>query len=293
MVTAVPPIEGQLTSPTRNLDIQVDRAEGARKIGRLAKVVDFVGRSVRFDYDTEGRLASIEGVRITQAEESGFLGRPKTVFEWFRSGDAMALEALIPPGHNSHLIALRYDAQGRVHRFSSEQGQATVAYTGATEGLAQELSSASTEVMLTFAPPTSPAMNQASTGREIYTFDAYGTPESVALTTGGNDGQELKTQYTFVQGSPLKQIIYPEGNSDIYVYDSGAALLRSRANVLAHRKEVGGAGGGGVLVAQSPSYDPLYNLPTGSHTNLNGVPVTYGFDTQSGCTNCDIGLVSY
>ena len=23
------------------------------------------------------------------------------------------------------------------------------------------------------------------------------------------------------------------------------------------------------------------------------MPVTYGFDTQSGCTNCDIGSVSY
>ncbi|NJK89877.1 MAG: hypothetical protein HC923_11095, partial [Myxococcales bacterium] len=254
-------------------------------LGRLARVVDFVGRTIELSYDAEGRLEHVEGVEVTEVEAGGATGRPATEYGW--SGDHTMIESLTPP-HASGVPLLRvveYREDGRASSVESPDGEATsITYTHGPRSL--DLSgSAETTVEISLASTDPTGGSTALLATETYAFgDMYGTATSVTRSTGATRGpSEVTTGYQYRDGALLEQVDYPKGNS-VTVHLSGKG---AGCGVRGRWRRPFATVRTGDCRSSTPTYDDRYHFPTGTHTDFDGVTRAYIADSN-GCSSARI-----
>lgn len=231
-----------------------------KRVGHIARVRDYSSREVRYEYDANGLLERRVGPTITQAALGGFTGDDEVRYLYTSCEDpaesASALRGTIEGGASGTPIvsATSYSsgARDQVSSLSTASGSVGVSIPGANSAAALGGKRA------TFQGPDGLSIE--------YLFNELGQPERV--THGG-----VRTfEQTFNPDGLLERLEFPEGNAIEYVYDSGNAALRARANLLETRRLPVGAGTAGAdptYVSLSP-HDGRYNVPAGTQTDFAG-----------------------
>lgn len=253
------------TDRNRRLGID-DTTTEAAVVGRIARLVDYSGRDVRYSYDGAGLLIRMEGPEVGPSHENTFTGRQQTHYSYSGTDDAATtgrtLQAVTSGDEGGTPI---FSVAGYADRGRDAVGQLRLS-TG-TVSIAQGYANTSRALS---AGGALAAMTGADGAGSEYTLDAAGRPTQARLSGGGASDETTVTEYE--DNGLIRRITFPEGNSIEYTYDSANPSLRSRANVTGIRR-VAGARGGEDLVATS-TFDSWYNIPAGDVTSESGVTTT-------------------
>ena len=252
-----------------DVDLETDKAFVA---GKIARLVDSIGREVEFEYNDDGLLERRRGVEITAAN-GGFGGRP--TLEYLSADTCSGDLRGVRTGNGASGQAL-FSTQ-----LDDPNGQPTA---GSGTGIAGAV---------TISPP---ADNEASHsdgsttdvagpgGETKFTFDANGLPSKIEA---GGGGSLASHDTTFDDNGLLLHVTYPAQNEVTYTYDTNNASLRSRGNLLSIDRDPGPRGG--TPISRTWSYDSRYNQLAGACTDENGKTITYSLEGSGR----DIGSIDY
>ncbi len=229
--------------------------------GKIARLKDYAGRMVDFEYTDDGLLQRRLGFQGSSVN-SGDGGRVETTY--ITTDNCCGLLQGVTTGGSSPTSPL----------FSATLNPATGLPSGAGNGAGGSV---------TISPPSqnSAASAGSSTtsaqgpdgGKAKYTLDSHGFPSETEYSGSGAPPAKLKTKYG--PYGLLEQITYPLENTVSYTYDTNNVLLRARGN-LKEEKRNPGSRPGLPLTRTMPTYDLRYNLPNGVMTDFNGKSVTFG-----------------
>jgi RHS repeat-associated protein len=248
-----------------DVDLETDSAFVA---GKIARLVDSVGREIEFEYNDDGLLQKRLGVPITGAN-GGFSGRP--TLEYLSadtcSGDLRGVRSDNGAGGGALFVAdvAGENAQPVVTGGSGVAGAVSVSPPGANEASASDGSVTSVS---------------GPSGNTEFTFDENGLPKKIAAA-----GKDYDT--TFNEHGLLEHVKYPADSEVFYNYDVANVSLRSRGNLLAVEHEPGSRGGDPIT--RSWSYDGRYNQISGVVVDENGNTIDY----SAGSDGLDIESIHY
>jgi RHS repeat-associated protein len=233
-----------------------------RIAGKIAKIEDYSKRDVLFFYTSDGLLERREGFDVEVATVSGFRGRQITRYA-YSAADA-------PNRTGRSLIGIvGNDRDGTPLMMASQlgnRGRDTVGmFKVANAALEIEQAHANTTDALRTGEPKTKVKEPGGAVTE-YKFDSFGRAKEFIYS--GAVGAPLTNKVEYYTNGLLKSVMYPEGNSVEYVFDSENPSLRSRANIVKVTKRPGPRGGP-VLEAMS-QFNPLYNIAEGPKTDFNG-----------------------
>ena len=244
--------------PIFDSDVDVETTS-AFQAGKVARLLDSVGRSVDFEYNADGLLERRIGTQV-DGGSGGYSGRPTLEY---LSGDACSGDLLGVRTGNGGAGAPLFVAQ-----VSGQNGQPTASGGASAAG------------PVTITPPTTneAAASDGSTTsvglpggvHTDFRFDANGLPSQIEI---GGSGASRSFGPRFDDDGRLVELGYPNGARVDNVYDTQNPSLRSRGNLLSTTRTPGQGGGGPIV--QSWSHDGLYNLPSGTATDANGNTIEY------------------
>lgn len=234
-----------------------------RVAGLICCLEDYSGRRIQYRYSAQGLLESREGPTVsTAAILDSFRGTPKIHY--------LYSSAEVPETTCQSLIGVvAGDAAGTPLLAATSLGS-----RGRDVVDAIQVAARSTQIELGFANHAAAlaAGNQRCSvtspdgATTVYTLDARGHPTSVDLA--GYDGPSSQTQTEYDSQGRVVRITYPEGNQVHLTYEQAPRRLRSQGNVIEVSKTPGPRGG--ATLTASASFDPYYNLKSGSVTNFAG-----------------------
>ena len=262
-------VDATLDSPT---------SDGS-KIGKIARLKDYTGRDIQFDYTPCGELEVRKGVQVTKGLEPSQPDRAETHY--------LAAQTVTEKANGLRGLVAGSSAGAKLFAADSFQGDPAIPSvangSGATGSVGVGLHHQNTAAAVA-AGTGSTTVTSADTAITDIGLDASGLP-SVMHYSGYND-QDAFVNYQYTNGL-LGKITYPEGNSVTYIYDSANSVLRSRGNLVAMTRDRGQLPGNSVPDATF-SYEPKYNLSKTS-TDFNGNQINYGLDSHGK----DVGTIQY
>lgn len=282
-------IEDRSADPARFIDLGYYRKSGDRMFdgttdlvtsdnhvnGRIARLIDYAGREVRFEYSPEGVLQRRLGPRLDGVNH-GFAGQPTTTY---LSGSDCGQILGVTSGNGasggnnagSPLFAARSSAnnQGLPVATGGNSASGPVNITVPIDNTAANVGGSTTQSQ---GPD---AANGAATEID---FDGNGYPRNVRMTGSGVGNAAVAFQTVFNDFGLLESVTYPEGNSVHYFYSTTDPVFRSRGNL--ERMEVRPGARAPTAGTPSPltatfSYDRKYNLPQGAHRDFDNFTATY------------------
>jgi len=235
-------------------------------LGRIAQFRDYTGRLTTFEYSLGGVLEKRLGPQ-TASGEGGFTGRPVTVYlnqsplfgqlQGITAGNGAGQTG---GGNGGNALFVATPAGGG----NSDEKPVMTGGTGAGGPVSIN---AGANNSAAGAESIDHGSSTADNSATSFAFDAFGFPRLIKMV--GNLLGEVEYGPTFGTNGLLAKMVYPEGNSVEYTYDSANPVFRARANLLSIKKLAGPRGGDPATMTSSyDSYDLRYNVP-GSHTDFN------------------------
>jgi len=237
------------------------RTKNVNAIGKIARLRDFTGRNVDFEYDQDGILLRRLGIAGNGLNESS-AARPQTEYLW--SGGCQGTMGGIstsgePSQQDSALFAASMNLSNQKVQSQGNGVGGPVTIDFPTSGKASSI--------------TGP--DQAKTE---WKFDSKGYPTEKTESGPLNGKGVTKPQYN-LHGLLIRSET-PLGDVTQWTYDSSNKTLRARANLL-KKERIPGPRGGPTLTQLSPTYDLRYNLPVGVVTDYNGKQHTYALNDNA------------
>jgi RHS repeat-associated protein len=282
-------IEDKSVDSPRHIDIGYYRKAGDRMFdsdfdlesdvathnGRIARIVDYAGREVKFEYTPEGVLERRLGPLLAVVN-NGFGGRPTTTYVGADCGQIVGVTAgngangggnnastplfaaNAPPNDNGVPVAAGGNSAG-----------GTVSINVPVNNTAATVGGSST---------TSSGPDQENNAATEIRFDDSGYPSNIKMTGAGAGNGTVNYGTTFNGFGLLEIVTYPEGNSIHYIYATDEAVFRSRGNL--KRMEIHPGPRPPTTDTPNPlvatfGYDKKYNQPLGEHQDFNGFTMNY------------------
>lgn len=275
--------------------------------GRLIEVSDFIGRTIQFEYDAQGDLVAVTSPAVTGTPTRNNFPQGKTTRYSYSAGfsdDVLNHNLLTITAPNEVVwggparIRIEYDTNPRsanLDRVLRQTIGGTNAPAQAVEGQIQFRrdvrvpagGTISYEYRLLGAGRPgdfNSAMTQTTVAdrngnRTEYQFNQLGNIVRIGEFTNRNiragDSDFYETRYEYNRDGELLRMIYPEGNSVEYVYDSQNPIRFQQGNLLSEvRRPDAKRGGDQSFLRISYSYEPIYNQ-TRSVTDPRGHDPSY------------------
>jgi RHS repeat-associated protein len=240
--------------------------------GKIARIRDYADRDIEFLYNDDGILEHRDGFDLSGAN-GGFSGRPRTTYQVDQSCGGNLQSVVQGNGSGSGGSASGTALFSAT--LSNPQEQPTVtAGTGA--GGDVSFSAPATNAADKVGTETASAVGPDDS-KTSFEFDDYGYPEKMSLT--GSNASQADFETTFTEDGLAEEIVYPEGNSVSYTYDSNSTNFRSRGNLLTVTRDPGPRPGSSMTATYS-DYDEKYNLPKGNFTDFDGNVITLTLDAD-------------
>jgi RHS repeat-associated protein len=255
----------------------VDQAvQDLRLVGLIAKLKDYAGREVLFNYSPEGVLVRRDGIAGSLGLEAGGQNRQSTFYTYGLGGPMNSVDRTLlehfplannisgivggDPGGQA-LVSAREFVNGApvpvVKRFDGANGPVTLDLL--YNNTARDLAQGNGRARLT-------SIDGSSTD---YTLDEHGLPMEATMG-GGIPAVTYQTVHT--PDGLVKEIVYPLGNRVVFTYDSNNLIRRSQANLLFVDKI---PNDGTAPMQAAFHYEEKYNLRDGTQTDFNGNSITY------------------
>ncbi len=259
----------------------------AAKVGKIARIEDYTGRDVLFDYNANGEMTKREGILVTSGHPGAFLNaRALTTYM-----TAPALDQSPFANGLRGLVAGTAQATPLFGANATDQEDVPVV----TDGTG---AAANGPVTVALQQPNKAEETAKGTARSITGLPDSSTAEhefteeglTKKVTYKGPRAGDATMSYIYDAGL-VAGVTYPEGNSVSYLRNL-ADTLRSRPNILRVSLDPGPRGPGpeGTIPnARWSDYDKKYNFPKGTYTDFNGNHITVD-PTSDGL---DIGRLDY
>ena len=237
-------------------------ADGLKE-GRVKQIVDFGGRTVRYDYDDNGNLTS-----VTSPQTDEF---PAGVVTQYGYASGQANEALnhnltsITDARGNLVLTTVYDTSDRVQSQTFGGGTTTWSY--------DTVNSRTT-------------VTDGNGNVSQMTFNTSGQPISTKrFTRGLRPGEPafFETTQQYDANQDLTRTVLPNGSAVEYGYDAKGNVLEVR------REPVGGDMNGADDIVESSTYEPIYNQVL-TTTDPLGRVTTYTFDYQEANDTAGLAL---
>jgi RHS repeat-associated protein len=238
-------------------DFQLDRPTAEPFVaGKIARLMDYTGREILFDYTPDGLLEKRRGPALAGAN-GGFSGMPETRYVWSDACSGALMGVIAGNGSGG---------TGTPLFTATLTTQNPVASGGV--GAAGNIG---------FTPPAAPQAGvdnatASSTGPDgaqtAFTFDKFAFPKTITMSGSGAGTASIYSKFNSL--GLLEEMVYPEGNTVRYTYDTNHAAFRARGNLIREEHLPGPRGGNPGQLVATYAYDARYNLPSGAHTDFNG-----------------------
>jgi RHS repeat-associated protein len=239
-------------------------------VGKIARLRDYAGRDVTFEYSQKGFLDARHGIEITGAINGGFNGRATTHYN--HDSVTGAVTGLVAGnGANSGGGAGGGTALFSTTTVTNADTGALVANSGSAVGSSSVTINVPVQNSAATAGSQTSSSGVADGGNSDMKFDDFRYPKEIKMT--GPMAGTATTKPHFNDAGLLETIVYPEGNSTTYTYNLTNPVLRARPNVT-HITMNPGTRGGNILNADF-HYDERYNVMSGQVTDYNGKSNTY------------------
>lgn len=243
-------------------DFQIDRPTSEPFVaGKIARLMDYTGREILYDYTADGLLEKRRGPALAGAN-GGFSGLPETRYVWSDACSGAVMGVIAgngAGGAGTPLFTASLTTQNPV----------------ATGGIG-----AAGNVSFTPPPANEAGVDNAQTrstgpdgAQTGFSFDKFGFPKEIRMSGSGAGQANMQTRFNAL--GLLEEVVYPEGNSVRYTYDTNNVNLRSRGNLLREEHLPGPRGGSPAKLEATFAYDARYNLPAGARTDFNGNTITH------------------
>ena len=204
--------------------------------GRIEKITDFKNRQVRFVYDDDGHLEHIISPTV----------------------------AAYPNGKTS---SFTYNPDGTMHKLIDPAGQNYLTNTYVNGKVTQQAYGVGT-ITISYNDPAANHVTVTDGVGNIseYIFAAAAiVPSSKIVYTNRNvDATEpasYTTQWLYNTNYELTQVVLPRANAVTYIYDEGNPNVKSRANMIEHRrKELFSVPDGPNDIVKKWEYETTFNL---------------------------------
>ena len=251
------------------------------KVGKIARLKDYTGRDILFDYTPCGELEVRQGVEVTAGLDPVTPDRAETHYlaAQNESEKANGMRGLVA---GSAAGSTLFAANG----FSGDPSTPVVSSGGGAAGdvgITLHHQNTAAAVASGGAMTTVTGADGASTDMS---FDSAGLPKEMHYS--GYNAPDASVKYEYTNGL-LGKITYPEGNSTTYIYDFVNKVLRSRGNLIGMIRDKGASLPGDPMPPASFAYEPKYNLPFGTSTDFNGNQIHYDLDSHGK----DVGKITY
>jgi RHS repeat-associated protein len=282
-------VEDKSVEGPRHIDIGYYRKAGDRMFdadfdlesdvaahnGRIARIVDYAGREVKFEYTPEGVLERRLGPLLAGVN-NGFGGRPTTTYVGSDCGQIVGVTAgngANGGGNNASTPLFAANAppnnNGVPVAAGGNSAAGTVSINVPVNNTAATVGGSST---------TSSGPDQENNAATEIRFDHSGYPSNIKMTGAGAGNGTVNYGTTFNGFGLLESVTYPEGNSIHYTYFTNDAVFRSRGNL--KRMEIrpgprAPANGTPNPLIATFDYDKKYNQPLGEHADFNGFTMNY------------------
>ncbi|MDW8382032.1 MAG: Ig-like domain-containing protein [Verrucomicrobiota bacterium] len=244
-------------------DFAVDRPTTEPFVaGKIARLMDYTGREILYDYTSDGLLERRRGPALAGAN-GGFSGLPETRYVWSDACSGAVMGVIAGNGSSANGTPL-FTASLTTQNPVATGGVGAAGNVGFTPPPANQAG-------VDNAQSSSTGPDGAQTG---FTFDKFGFSKEIRMT--GNGAPQANMQTRFNALGLLEEVVYPEGNSVRYTYDTSNVVFRARGNLLKEEHFPGPRGGSPAKLEATFAYDLRYNLPAGAHTDFNGNTLTYG-----------------
>ncbi len=266
----------------RMFDAAFDLETGNRFLnGRIARIVDYAEREVKFEYTAEGVLQRRLGPPLSGVN-SGFDGRPTTTY--LADNDCGQLVGITAGaganggGNNSGtpLFAATMPA-------NNNGVPVAAGGTSASGGVAISVPPNNTAANVGSSSTTSSGPDQEHNAATEISFDDNGYPSNVKMTGAGVGNGSVNFATEFNDFGLLETVTYPEGNRIHYTYATDDAAFRSRGNLKRMEIHPGSRApteGTPNPLAATFDYDRKYNQPSGAHQDFNGFALNYLLTTD-------------
>lgn len=238
--------------------------------GKISTLQDYAGRSVLYQYTSDGFLTNRLGVQVA-GENGGYAGRSHIGYVY----NGCRLVQILANADGSPLIS--------ANNVSGSSGQPVAQSTTGIGNNVQLQIPANNAASSLAGLATSAGLADGSSTQ--FTFDKLGNPATE--TTSGAGGASATTSNQFDQNGLLIFVRHPEGNTETMSYDTNNPIFRSRANLLTHAVNPGPRGGVGYT--ETFQYDPNYNLKSGPQTTPDGFTWNYALTAD----NRDIASITF
>jgi len=219
--------------------------------GRLIEVRDFFNRSIRFEYDSNGDLVGVTSPAVTGTPNGNDFPQGKTERYAYLSGanlDARLQHNLVSITAPNEVasggpprIRIEYDTNPRSPNFERVLSQTIggINHTGVPAGgtisyVYQSLGSAPSNDFVT--PVAQTTVTDRNGNLTEYQFNQLGNIVRIREFTNRSirpgDPDFFETRYEYNRDGEVTRIIYPEGNSVEYVYDSQNSDRFQQGNIL-------------------------------------------------------------
>jgi RHS repeat-associated protein len=260
--------------------------------GRLSEVTDFIGRTIRFEYDAQGDLVAVTSPAVTGTPTRNNFPQGKTTRYSYSSGladDVLNHNLLTITAPNEVAsggpprIRIEYDNNpnspnmDRVLRQTIGGTNAPAVFVNGQIQFRRDVrvpagGTISYEYrFLGSAPPndfvspvTQTTVIDRNGNRTEYQFNQIGNIVRIREFTNRdirpNDPEFYETRYEYNRDGELLRMIYPEGNSVEYIYDTNNRLRFQQGNLVAEiRRPDAQRGGDQSFLRTSYTYEPIYN----------------------------------
>jgi RHS repeat-associated protein len=282
--------QGQLIRVIDTLGRPIDYSYNPQ--GRLVDVRDFFGRSIKFEYDQSGALVAVTSPAVTGTPTGNDFPQGKTTRYTYSSGLAQEmlnhnLLTITAPNEvasgGEPIVRVEYDTNPN----SPNADRALRQTVGGTNAPAEFVNgqvrfrpdirvpaggTISYEYQfLGMAPPndfnfpvTQTTVTDRNGNRTEYQFNQLNNIVRIREFTNRDvrpgDPEFFETRYEYNRDSELTRMIFPEGNSVEYVYDSQNPDRFQQGNLLAEtRRPDPKRGGDQAVIRTSYTYEPIYN----------------------------------
>jgi YD repeat-containing protein len=268
---------GQLTQVLDTLSRPISYSYNSQ--GRLIEVRDFSNRSIRFDYDTNGDLVAVTSPAVTGTPNGNDFPLGKTERYAYLSGSGLNerlrhnLVSITAPNEVASggppRIQIQYDTNLGSANFERVLSQTIggVNESGVPAGgmitySFRTLRSAPANDFNTGVTQTTVTDRNGNTVE--YQFNQLGNIVRIREMTNRNiragDPEFFETRYEYNSEGEVTRIIYPEGSSTEYVYDSRNSDRFQQGNIVREiQRPDAERGGDQATITTSYTYEPVYN----------------------------------
>lgn len=285
-------IEDKSVESPRHIDIGYYRKAGDRMFdgqfdiesdnrflnGRIARLVDYAGREVKFEYSPNGVLERRLGPPL-DGVNNGFEGRPTTTYLADNDcGQIVGVTAGV--GANANGGGNNSGTPLFAATMPANNNGVPVAAGGTSAGgaVAIEVPTDNTAANVGGSTISSSGPDLENNAATEIGFDENGYPSNIRMTGAGVGNGSVDFVPDFNDFGLLESVTYPEGNSVHYTYFTDDAVFRSRGNL--KRMEIRPGSRAPTEGTPSPlvatfNYDRKYNQPSGDHQDFNEFTSTY------------------